>query len=209
MSAENIGRMLGRLWRTLVGRTQRSPSPRLTTPSAAPVRPPPQQPPIATPSDEVESDWRLPPTPPGCQIYEARLQVAGLMHHKDNAIRFVRNPAEHTVVFENDPANSYDRNAIRLSPSPAQLGITSDLSPLASPSASPTHPWLTLFKPGSSVPTSATMTTSTSSSKLSDRKCGRSSTLIRSPFTERQSLRLRPGRLRCDLQLALLAVSCA
>lgn len=78
------------------------------------MRPTPRPSPVATAGGEVESDWRLPPIPAGCQIYEARIPVAGLMHQKENAIRFVRNPAEHTLVFENDPANSYDRNAIKI-----------------------------------------------------------------------------------------------
>lgn len=114
MSAENFGRMLGSLWGALIGRKPRSPAPRPTTPSAAPVRTTPQPPPVATHGGEVESEWRLPPIPAGCQIYEARIQVAGLLHQKANAIRFVRSPAEHTLVFENDRANSYDRNAIKV-----------------------------------------------------------------------------------------------
>jgi hypothetical protein len=40
--------------------------------------------------------------------------VAGLLHHKESAVRFVCDPGKHALVFERDSGNSYDRNAIKI-----------------------------------------------------------------------------------------------
>lgn len=113
MSAENFGRLLGSLWGALLGRNSRSRAKRSSAPPV-PVRAAPQPRSAGKVTGEVDIDWRLPPIPSACQIYEPRIQVAGLLHRKDDAIRFVRTPVEHFLAFKTDPTNPYDANAIKV-----------------------------------------------------------------------------------------------
>lgn len=55
----------------------------------------------------------LPPIPRGYQIFESRLSVAGLQHHKDDAREFAE-AATKTLVLEREPSNAHDSNAIKV-----------------------------------------------------------------------------------------------
>ncbi len=57
--------------------------------------------------------FHLPAIPDGFQIYEERLEVAGLAYRKRHALRFVRG-REHRLEFEPEPSNRFDPNAIRV-----------------------------------------------------------------------------------------------
>lgn len=51
--------------------------------------------------------------PAGFQIYDDRLEVAGIPHRKDVAAKFV-NQTNPWLEFESEPLNSYDSNAIKI-----------------------------------------------------------------------------------------------
>jgi hypothetical protein len=51
--------------------------------------------------------------PDGFQIYDERLEVAGIPHRKDVAAQFV-NQTDQWLEFESEPLNSYDSNAIKI-----------------------------------------------------------------------------------------------
>ncbi len=51
--------------------------------------------------------------PEGFQIYDERLEVAGIQHRRDAAAQFV-NQANQWLEFESEPLNSYDSNAIKI-----------------------------------------------------------------------------------------------
>jgi hypothetical protein len=51
--------------------------------------------------------------PDGFQIYDERLEVAGIQHRRDAAAQFV-NQANQWLEFESEPLNSYDPNAIKI-----------------------------------------------------------------------------------------------
>jgi len=53
------------------------------------------------------------PIPTGFQIYEDRIDVAGVNHRIKNAKSFVKGKGQR-IEFETDPSNKYDSNAIRI-----------------------------------------------------------------------------------------------
>jgi TM2 domain-containing membrane protein YozV len=55
------------------------------------------------------------------QIFEARLEVAGVVHRKEAALRFARGDGQ-ALKLQSEPSNRYDRNAIRV------IGVWSDSS---------------------------------------------------------------------------------
>lgn len=61
----------------------------------------------------TRANYHLPPIPDGFQIYEERLEVAGLTHRKAGAARFARGK-QRALEWEPEPGNRYDKNAIRL-----------------------------------------------------------------------------------------------
>lgn len=61
----------------------------------------------------TRADYHLPKIPDGFQIYEERLEVAGLAHHKADAARFARGKQK-ALEWEPEPQNRHDKNAIRL-----------------------------------------------------------------------------------------------
>jgi hypothetical protein len=63
---------------------------------------------------DQESEWRLPPIPKGFQIFESRIQVAGILHRIEDCLAFVRHPGEHSLKFELEPTNAFDKNAIKI-----------------------------------------------------------------------------------------------
>jgi len=60
------------------------------------------------------------PIPEGYQIFEERLEIAGLYRRKGQAIDFVKN-TDIWLEFEREPGNEYDSNAIKV------LGCTKKL----------------------------------------------------------------------------------
>lgn len=61
----------------------------------------------------TKADYHLPPIPDGFQIYEERLEVAGLAQRKVDAARFARGKQK-ALEWEPEPGNRYDKNAVRL-----------------------------------------------------------------------------------------------
>lgn len=61
----------------------------------------------------TKAEYHLPAIPDGYQIYEERLEIAGLAHRKADASRFVRGKHK-SLEWERDVSNSYDTNAIKL-----------------------------------------------------------------------------------------------
>lgn len=55
----------------------------------------------------------LPPIPQGFQIFDARLSVAGIEHHRNDAILFA-NDSNQTLAMEREPDNTHDANAIKV-----------------------------------------------------------------------------------------------
>jgi hypothetical protein len=53
------------------------------------------------------------PIPPGYQIYERMIEVAGIHHHKAAATRFVRGRGL-SLALEREPSNRHDPNAIKV-----------------------------------------------------------------------------------------------
>lgn len=51
--------------------------------------------------------------PDGFQIYDERLEVAGIQHRRDVAAQFV-NQTNQWLEFESEPLNRYDQNAIKI-----------------------------------------------------------------------------------------------
>jgi len=64
------------------------------------------------------------PIPEGYQIYEERLEVAGLVYRKKDVARFIRGRRPR-LEFEREPTNKHDPNAIKI------IGISE--SPLFGP----------------------------------------------------------------------------
>lgn len=55
----------------------------------------------------------LPPMPTGYQIFAKNIQVAGIQHRKEEAIRFARS-SNQELTLQREPSNQYDSNAIKL-----------------------------------------------------------------------------------------------
>jgi hypothetical protein len=53
------------------------------------------------------------PIPAGFQIFEERLEVAGVSHRRDAAYAFAKS-REPWLEMERDPGNAHDRNAIKV-----------------------------------------------------------------------------------------------
>lgn len=51
--------------------------------------------------------------PAGFQLYDERIEVAGIQHRRDAAAQFV-NQTNQWLEFESEPLNSYDSNAIKI-----------------------------------------------------------------------------------------------
>jgi hypothetical protein len=136
MAAEDFGRVLGSFFRGLFGR------PAFPTPKPLSVQPPasitapvaeapeavpevraqavsvPEKPvrvvPTLETSEEVESDWSLPPIPKGYQIFHRGAAVSGLHYRREAALRFIRSGERHHLEMEPEPTNPHDKNAIRV-----------------------------------------------------------------------------------------------
>jgi len=55
----------------------------------------------------------LPPIPKGYQIYESRLEVAGIQHRKDSALNFAKG-SNQIIELEREKSNKHDPNAIKV-----------------------------------------------------------------------------------------------
>ncbi len=53
----------------------------------------------------------LPPIPKGHRIFCGDVEVAGIKHHRDEAIAFIKGK-DHEIVLELEPRNKFDPNAI-------------------------------------------------------------------------------------------------
>jgi hypothetical protein len=104
MAARDVGLVLGRLWKIVFGGSKPSPA-LIQRPAAAPSLPL---------GKEVESEWRLPPIPAGYQIFDARIEVAGLAYQRKDVLRYIRTEEEHKLEFKPDPTNAYDKHAIKV-----------------------------------------------------------------------------------------------
>lgn len=51
--------------------------------------------------------------PEGFQIYEQRLDVAGIQNYKSSALKFIK-AKQPSLLLERDPSNKYDKNAIKV-----------------------------------------------------------------------------------------------
>lgn len=78
-----------------------------------PPGPPALRPAISQGDRKTHAQSFLPPIPPDHQIYASQMPVAGIQHHKEEALRFARS-VNQELLLERDPTNSYNRNAVRL-----------------------------------------------------------------------------------------------
>lgn len=62
----------------------------------------------------TSANYHLGAIPDGFQIFEERLEVAGISHRKADAVAFVRRGKDIWLELSPEPNNPYDRNAIRV-----------------------------------------------------------------------------------------------
>lgn len=61
----------------------------------------------------ADAKYHLDDIPDGFQIFEERLEIAGVSYHRDEAAKFIRGN-DLWLEFERDAANPHDKNAIKI-----------------------------------------------------------------------------------------------